>query len=167
MFGPATGSSSWLALNSGVQGPVPVSLALRHRLTSTISSRPQHLCTTAAVVVGAAFCCRPAAQACSCRNSANTSRSRTRPAADAHRVRRMFTSWPAAAAFGSVQDDGETLARAEGYGVRNNIMSVSGNGRRDGTRARVIVSPCATVVVRVRARARAAPGRDESGFVIP
>jgi len=66
-----------------------------------------------------------------------------RPAADAHRVRRMITPWRVAA-FGSV-DDGETRSRPDA------VETTSATERN----ACAYVSPCATVVVRVRARARA------------
>lgn len=143
MFCPAAGSSSWLALNSGVQGAVPVSLASRHRLTTTISPRPQHLCTTAvAAAVPAAFCCccNPAAQACSCTSSANTSRrTRPRPRFNDDRLLMMMR-------IAACSRHGHGAA----YGSR---MGVRRRRQRNVTCARVIVSPCVAVVVRVCARA--------------
>lgn len=73
-----------------------------------------------------------------------------RPAADAHRVRRMFTPWRAAA-FGSV-DDSETAAEKTTAATERDT---------DACDRVALCGGCGS-----SARARAAPGHDGSGFII-
>jgi len=77
-----------------------------------------------------------------------------RPAADAHRVRRMITPWRVAA-FGSV-DDGETRSRLD---AEKTTVATERDARACDRVA--LCDGCVT-----SARARAAPGHDGSGFII-